>query len=104
MPKLSRPRHGNPGRGLLSFGMNLGLPLAGGAIGAALSDCGRNDLCSSSSMVYGALAGLLVAMTVDAAIAFEDEAPRHPPRRLSWLQPTVSITPQGGGVGLGGRF
>jgi hypothetical protein len=96
--------HGNPGRGLLSFGLNLGLPLAGGALGAALSSCRGDDLCGSAAVVYGGLAGLLVAMTIDAAMAFDDEAPRQPPRRLSWLQPTVSITPQGGGVGLGGRF
>jgi hypothetical protein len=97
--------HGHPLRGALSFAMNLGLPLAGGAIGAAAADCHNDEfLCGLSEIGLGIIVGVVAAATVDAMIAFDDEAPAPAPQRSLPVLPTVSLSSGGAGLGFAGRF
>jgi hypothetical protein len=95
--------HDNPGRALLSLALNTTLPFAGGAIGAAVADCSKDQfLCGLSEIGLGVLAGLATAVVIDTALAYEEVKPRRLARRS--FMPTLAATPRGGAVGLVGQF
>ena len=79
--------HGRPVlRVLGSVGLRIGLPLAGAALGAAaMSGCNSSDSWGTSCQAAGAGAGMLLgivgAMAIDAALAFEPPNPRARPAR-----------------------
>ena len=101
-PGIVHFTHYNPGRGFASFGLRLGMPLAGAFLGASVaSGCNRN-LCEASGAGIGALLGVGGAIAIDAAVFAYDD-PKRSSRNLRVL-PVVSVTPQQAWFGLAGRL
>jgi hypothetical protein len=112
--------HGNPGRGIVSLGLRVGLPIIGGLIGSAAADCrepapmtmtapGTGDghgagfgtitlpsFCGLSEVGLGMMAGAATAMVADGIMAFGVRAPAPPPESVKPSR--FSITPR---LGLG---
>jgi len=93
--------HRNPGRGFASFGMRLGMPLAGAFLGASLASGCDSNLCEASGAGAGILIGMAGAIALDAAVFAYDDA-KHPFGRRLGLVPLVSVTPRLAWFGLGG--
>ncbi|MES1187367.1 MAG: hypothetical protein ABUL60_26355 [Myxococcales bacterium] len=93
--------HRNPGRGFASFGMRLGLPLAGAFVGASLASGCDSNLCEASGAGAGILIGMGAAIALDAAVFAYDDA-KHPLARHVGLMPLVSVTPRLAWFGVGG--
>jgi len=106
--------HGHGLRALGSAGMRLGLPLAGGLIGAAIANCPPHnpdawlDLCGVGETALGMASGMAIAIAIDSIWAYDEVAPTPSPARPSqhvWsLTPAMSVTQNSAGVGLVGRF
>src|SRR5947208_12597579 len=64
--------HGNYGRGAISLGLRVLLPIIGANIGAAVSGCdkheGLGDLCVVDDMTAGLLVGAATAAVADALL------------------------------------
>lgn len=102
-PGIIHFAHRNPGRGFASFGMRLGMPLAGAFVGASVaSDCNTN-LCEANGAAIGILLGMAGAIAIDAAVFAYDEPKRRPLRSLDVL-PFFSLTPRQAWVGLRGQL
>jgi hypothetical protein len=95
--------HRNPGRGFASFGLRLGMPLAGAFIGASLASGCNTNLCEASGAGIGVLLGMGGAIAIDAAVFAYDD-PKHPSGRRLGLLPLVSVTPHQAWIGVGGRL
>ncbi len=95
--------HRNPGRGFASFGLRLGMPLAGAFLGASLASGCNANLCEAGGAGIGALLGMGGAMAIDAAVFAYDDAKRSSGRRVGFL-PLVSVTPRQAWVGIGGQL
>jgi hypothetical protein len=95
--------HRNPGRGFASFGLRLGMPLAGAFVGASVASGCNTNLCEASGAGIGALLGMAGAIAIDAAVFAYDDPKHSSPHRLSLL-PVVSVTPQQAWIGLAGRL
>jgi hypothetical protein len=93
--------HRNPGRGFASFGMRLGLPLAGAFIGASLASGCDANLCEAGGAGAGILIGMGAAVAIDAAVFAYDDAPHARGRRLGFV-PLVAVAPHQAWFGIGG--
>jgi hypothetical protein len=95
--------HGNPGRGLASFGIRVGLPLAGAFIGASAASGCDGFRCEVGGAVVGALLGAGGAIAIDAAVFAYDDPKRISPSHVA-LRPLLSLTPGRAFVGLAGQL
>jgi hypothetical protein len=96
--------HRNPGRGFASFGVRLGMPLAGAFLGASLfSNCDGYN-CEQDGAGAGFLLGMAGAIAIDAAVfAYDDR--RAPPTHVGpRLVPLASLRPGRAWVGFGGEL
>lgn len=96
--------HNNTGRGFASFGLRLGMPIAGAIIGAAAASGCNRFLCEADGAGVGLLAGIGGAIAIDAALlAYEDQRP--PPRStLGSLSPLFVLGPGRALIGVGGAL
>ena len=102
-PGIVHFAHRNPGRAFASFGMRLGLPLAGAFIGASLASGCNASLCEASGAGAGILLGMGGAIALDAAVlAYDDPKPADARGRL--LVPLASVTPHQAWIGIGGEL
>jgi hypothetical protein len=95
--------HGNPGRGFASFGIRVGLPLAGAFIGASVASGCDGFRCEVGGAAVGALLGAGGAIAIDAAVFAYDDPKRISPSHLA-LRPLLSLTPGRAFVGLAGQL
>jgi len=102
-PGIVHFTHRNVGRGFASFGIRLGMPLAGAFLGASLASGCNTNLCEATGAGVGVLLGMGGAVAIDAALFAYDERKRSSARRLG-LVPLVSLTPQQAWLGLGGQL
>lgn len=66
--------HGNVGRGFGSFGLRVGLPLGGAAVGALATSRAGCDYCALGGAVLGTFGGIGGAIALDAAwLAYDTE-------------------------------
>jgi hypothetical protein len=93
--------HRNPGRGFASFGMRLGLPLAGAFLGASLASGCDANLCEAGGAGAGILIGMGAAVAIDAAVFAYDDARHSQGRRLGFV-PLVAVAPHQAWIGLRG--
>ena len=102
-PGIVHFTHRNPGRGFGSFGLRLGMPLAGAFIGLAMaSGCDRN-LCEASGAGAGILLGIGAAVAIDAAVFAYDDRKRARSRGTG-LVPLVSVSRRQAWIGVGGAL
>ena len=92
---------------MVSFGMGVGLSVAGGFLGTAVG-CSKGraeNLCGVGGVLWGALIGEQTATIVDA-FAFGWARPRQAWARPSRPQiaPTFAILPGGSTLGIAGSF
>jgi hypothetical protein len=95
--------HGNPGRGLASLLLHVGLPIVGGFAGVAIEDCshttdGDFNFCGVAGLLLGGLTGMVAATTIDAA--FLAQPPDAQPTRLAYGRgmgsaPALAVSPRG---------
>ncbi len=109
--------HGKPAMFAASLGTRLLSPVLGTVtgvgLGAALDGCrGGGDFVCGGPIVgaaIGALTGFAAAVTLDAAVFSREHASQARPEQGAWdgkptLAPTVSASPSGGALGVGGVF
>jgi hypothetical protein len=94
--------HRSPARAFASFGIRLGMPLAGAFLGgAAISNCNGND-CQATGIGIGFLLGMGGAIALDAAVlAYESPEPRKAAARI---MPLVSLSRERAWLGLAGEL
>jgi hypothetical protein len=95
--------HGEPLNGLGSIGLRLGVPAAGGLIGAIVPYECSTLLCDLEPVVIGILIGMGTAVALDAAFLGyrrNDHAASTTPR----LTPTFSIAGGRTALGVAGTF
>lgn len=104
---LVHEAHHQGRKAMVSFGMGVGLSLAGGFLGVAVG-CSKGreaSLCGVGGVLWGALIGEQAATIVDA-FALGWERPRQawarPPRVR--IAPTFAIHPGGSTLGVAGSF
>lgn len=103
-PGIVHFAHRNPGLGFASFGIRLGIPLAGAFLGASVVSSCDSYRCEEDGAAVGALLGMLGAIAIDAAtFAYDDRRPRADEGGLS-LAPVLSLQPGRAWLGLGGRL
>jgi hypothetical protein len=102
-PGIVHFAHRNPGRGFASFGVRLGMPLAGAFIGASLASGCNTNLCEAGGAGAGILIGMGGAIAIDAALFAYDD-PKHPSGRRIGLLPLVSVAPHQAWMGVGGEL
>jgi hypothetical protein len=101
-PGIIHFTHRNTGRGFASFGLRLGMPLAGAFLGAATSSGCDEFLCEAQGAAIGTLLGVAGAMAIDAAVfAYEDTRPRRLEARLV---PVLGISQREAWLGIGGQL
>jgi hypothetical protein len=101
-PGIIHFAHRNTGRGFASFGLRLGMPLAGFIVGAATASGCDEYLCEASGAAIGLLFGVAGAIAIDAAVlAYDDVRPRRPDVRLV---PLFGISSQSAWLGVGGAL
>lgn len=95
--------HHNTGRGFASFGLRLGMPIAGAIVGAAAASGCNRFLCEADGAAVGLLAGVGGAIAIDAVLlAYEDLRPTRP--TLGSLTPLFVVAPGRAVVGVGGTL
>jgi hypothetical protein len=106
--------HSRPGTAGISFGLNVGLPFAGGLLGALVL-CGLADACDGqlgflgiiAGFIIGAPVGMVAASVIDVAVLAKEEVPA-PTAATTGAALTAWPGPQGAGavmpVQLGFRF
>lgn len=96
--------HRNPGRGFASFGVRLGMPLAGAFLGASLfSNCDGYQ-CEGDGAGAGFLLGMVGAIAIDAAVFAYDDQRSRAPRAGPRLLPLASLRPGHAWLGIGGEL
>jgi hypothetical protein len=102
-PGIVHFAHGNTGRGFGSFGLRLGMPLAGAFVGASAASGCDGFLCEAGGAAIGALVGMAGAIAIDAAV-FAYDYP-HPKRDAQGaLRPLVLVSPRTAWLGFGGQL
>lgn len=112
--------HGNARMAIASPAMRIGLPLVGMVLGSSAERCERNpdsdfDMCGLGGAMVGGGIGLLAAMVVDYALAWQvtaaapvaASAPPAAPRGAGGLRvSSAGLAPLNGGAALmvGGQF
>lgn len=101
-PGIVHFAHRNAGRAFASFGIRLGMPLAGAFLGgAAISGCSGDD-CQATGIGLGFLLGMGGAIALDAALlAYESPEPR---RQAARVMPVVSLARGHAWLGLAGEL
>jgi len=102
--------HGHWGKAGASFALRLGAPAAFGYLGTGLGKLAcpgnasdkSNYRCVNGTSVAGAFAGLVAAISLDAALLARESVPSHP--SVGGWAPTVSVNRGGFSVGLGADF
>jgi hypothetical protein len=94
--------HENPGRGFASFGIRLGMPLAGAFVGAAAASGCNGYECEAGGAGAGFLLGMGGAIAIDAAVLAYDYPESS--RRAARVLPLVSVAPGRAFVGLAGEL
>lgn len=102
-PGIVHFAHRHPGRGFASFGIRLGLPLAGVFLGAAAASGCDGFLCEAGGAAVGALVGVGGAIAIDAAVFAYDDPELAAPRS-AFLVPTLAVMPGRATLGLAGRL
>jgi hypothetical protein len=96
--------HRNPGRGFASFGVRLGMPLAGAVLGASLFSNCDGYRCQDEGAAAGLLLGMAGAIALDAAVfAYDDRKPRAASRTPTLL-PMASLLPGRAWLGIAGSL
>ncbi|HYJ08047.1 MAG TPA: hypothetical protein VEX18_03540 [Polyangiaceae bacterium] len=103
-PGIVHFAHGNPGRGFASFGMRLGMPIAGAFLGAATASGCDGFECEVSGAALGLLLGMGGAMAIDAAVFAYDDPERTDQGGEARLVPLVAVAPRAAWLGLAGRL
>lgn len=102
-PGIVHFAHRHPGRGFASFGIRLGLPLAGALLGASVTSGCNGFLCEAGGAAVGSLVGVGGAIAIDAAVfAYDDPLPDA--RARTSLVPLVVLTRERALFGLGGAL
>lgn len=101
-PGIVHFAHKNPGRGFASFGIRLGMPLAGAFVGAAAASGCTGYLCEADGVGVGFLLGMGGAIAIDAAVLAYDYPESR--RGTARVRPVVSIAPGRAFVGLSGEL
>ena len=91
-------RHGSATRAVTSLALRVGLPLAGGMIGARMFH-GEDEEQVGGVILVGGI-GALVAVVIDTAFLAGEQETRRP---RTWT-PTVRATRDGYTMGIGGAF
>ncbi len=102
--------HGHCDRAGASLALRIGAPIALAYLGSGLGTLAcpgkasdtSNYHCVNGATGAGALAGLVAAISVDAALLAREKVPRHP-SATGW-SPTVSLNRGGFSVGLAAEF
>jgi hypothetical protein len=94
--------HKNPGRAFASFGIRLGMPLAGAFVGAAAASGCRGYECEAVGAGVGFLFGMGGAIAIDAAVLAYDDPESS--RRAARVLPFASLAPGRAYVGLAGEL
>ena len=94
--------HKNPGRGFASFGIRLGMPLAGAFLGAAAASGCSGYECEAGGAGAGFLLGMGGAIAIDAAVLAYDYPESNRP--IARVLPVVSIGAGRALVGLAGEL
>jgi hypothetical protein len=102
-PGIVHFAHGNPGRGFASFGMRLGMPLAGAFLGAATASGCDGFQCEFGGAALGLLLGMGGAIAIDAAVFAYDDAESSDDDDAR-LVPLLGLSPRSAWLGLGGRL
>jgi hypothetical protein len=100
-PGIVHFAHRNPGRGFASFGIRIGLPLAGALLGATLASGCEGFECEAGGAAVGALLGLGGAVAIDAAVFAYEDPPSRVQRRVR-VAPQLMLGRQRAIVGLTG--
>lgn len=98
--------HQNSGRGFVSMGIRLGMPLAGAILGASLTSGCDQVLCEEQGATIGVVSGMGAALALDATfLAYERPRgrPQHEVAGAS-LVPLVSLAPERALLGIGGTL
>jgi hypothetical protein len=101
-PGIIHFAHGNPGRGFASFGIRLGMPIAGIILGAASASGCDGFECEAGGAALGLLLGMGGAMALDAAVFAYDDPERA--SDAARVLPLVGVTSSAAWIGLGGRL
>ena len=101
-PGIVHFAHGNPGRGFASFGIRLGMPLAGAFVGAAAASGCDGYECEAVGAGVGFLLGMGGAIAIDAAVLAYDSPDSS--RQVARVLPLVSVAPGHAYVGLAGEL
>ena len=101
-PGIVHFAHRNPGRAFASFGIRLGMPLAGAFVGGALASGCKGYECEASGAGVGVLLGMGGAIAIDAAVlAYETREPRV---RSARIVPVASVTAGRAWLGVAGEL
>jgi hypothetical protein len=101
-PGIVHFAHGNTGRGFASFGLRLGMPLAGAFVGVATASGCDDYLCETQGAAIGLLLGMGGAIALDAAVfAYEDRRSRI---ARAPIVPLFAISPRQTWLGIGGKL
>jgi hypothetical protein len=111
-PPVIHLAHGRPLAALESGSLRLGLPLAGGLVGAGIMANSNDEYAVLGGVAIGATLGYLTAVVVDAAV-LSYEKPTGPGAAIVGkrphspgviLQPTFQARKSGGEIGVVGAF
>jgi hypothetical protein len=92
--------HGNPWRGLGSFGIRVPVPLLAIAASYEIECSGSSGACGEYTALFG-VGTMIAAMVVDAAVfAYDDVPVGGAENRTLRLLPVVGIDRHGGSLGL----
>lgn len=111
-PPIIHLAHGRPLAALESGGLRLGLPLAGGLVGAGIMSNSKDDYAVLGGVALGATLGYLTAVVVDAAVLSYEKPTGAGPAVVGKrphspgviLQPTFQARKSGGEIGVVGAF
>lgn len=103
-PGIIHFAHGNPGRGFASFGMRLGMPIAGAFLGAAAASGCDGFECEAGGAALGLFLGMGGAMAIDAAVFAYDDSDRSRSEADAQVVPLVAVAPRAAWLGLAGRL
>ena len=111
-PPIIHLAHGRPLAALESGSLRLGLPLAGGLVGAGIMANSNEEYAVLSGVAIGATLGYLTAVVVDAAVLSYEKPTgpgpavvgKRPHSPSVILQPTFQARKSGGEIGVVGAF
>lgn len=98
--------HRNPGRAFASFGLRLGMPVAGAVLGAAMSARSKCDdaHCREDVAAVGLWVGMAGAMALDAAVFAYESPQRGRHASAPKLAPVIHISAQHSWLGVAGEL